>query len=85
MPCQYGWPFLILKINNKNDMQKLKQYWVIILLIVVILGGLFYWFELRPAKIISDCSSIARSNAKLGYESFASVYDDCLMANGIKP
>jgi len=37
----------------------LKENWfklIIIVFIVVIFGGLFYWYELRPVQIKKDCS-----------------------------
>ncbi len=36
-------------------MEKIKQYKYIILLVLVILGLSFYWFQLRPSKIRIDC------------------------------
>lgn len=31
-----------------------------VLLLVLIVGGLFYWYEIRPAKIKHDCSWVKR-------------------------
>jgi hypothetical protein len=37
-------------------MEKIKQYKEIILITLIILGGLFYWLELRPVIVKSNCS-----------------------------
>lgn len=59
-------------------MEKLKiQY--IILLVLVILGFAFYWFEYRPAEIRKKCSTIS-SYAKNETE----YYQVCLRDNGLK-
>lgn len=51
-------------------MEKLKQYWLIILLIFIVMGGLFYWFEWLPyqgkkaeMRIKERCLNTARSAA----------------------
>ena len=36
-----------------------KQYFGIIILAVLILGGLFYWLEWRPASVREYCSNWA--------------------------
>lgn len=36
-------------------MEKLKQYKYIILIIVLILGFAFYWYEIRISNIRKDC------------------------------
>jgi hypothetical protein len=38
-------------------MEKLKQYKYIIILVLVILGLAFYWFQLRPALTRKECAS----------------------------
>lgn len=37
-------------------MKRLKQFWLIILLAVLLLSSLFYWFEWRPTQIRNKCS-----------------------------
>jgi hypothetical protein len=37
-------------------MKKNKKYWAVLLLIVVMLGVLFLWFQWRPARIKHVCS-----------------------------
>ena len=40
-------------------MGKLKQYWLIILFLLAISTGLFYWFQWRPTQIIKECFKYA--------------------------
>lgn len=37
-------------------MEKFKQYWMIILLILFVLGASFYWYQLRPNQIRKECA-----------------------------
>ncbi|KKU47276.1 MAG: hypothetical protein UX68_C0041G0005 [Parcubacteria group bacterium GW2011_GWA2_46_9] len=41
-------------------MNKLKQYWTIILVVLIFSGGLFYWFQWRPSSIRRECSWVQR-------------------------
>jgi regulatory protein YycH of two-component signal transduction system YycFG len=36
-----------------------KNIKFILVTVLIILGFVFYWFEIRPAKIRTDCSNIA--------------------------
>lgn len=42
-------------------MSLLKNYQLtlIIILVLIIVAGWFYWFQFRPYKIYSDCSKVA--------------------------
>lgn len=59
-------------------MQKLKQYWAIILLIVIILGGMFYWYSYRPEQIRKNCYRFANNGMA------ETIFRDCLLSNGLK-
>jgi hypothetical protein len=37
-------------------MEKIKQYKFIILIVILLLGFSFYWFEWRPAQIRKECN-----------------------------
>jgi len=37
-------------------MEKIKEYRGIIILILIIILGAFYWYELRPRNIIRECN-----------------------------
>jgi hypothetical protein len=40
-------------------MKKLKEYRVIIIIVLIILGFTFYWFQIRPVSIKKSCSWIS--------------------------
>lgn len=73
-------------------MDKLKQYKYIILIVLVILGFIFYWYEYRPMKIKQQCSADAQFDQRATMETndlkrqeFINMYyDDCLMRFGLK-
>ncbi|MEK7575673.1 MAG: hypothetical protein AAB491_01130 [Patescibacteria group bacterium] len=77
-------------------MEKLKEYKYIIILILLMLGFTFYWFQLRPSQIRKECSthltglpSRAPSSsgglfAALGSNSGEEAYKKCLAGNGLK-
>lgn len=58
-------------------MEKLKEYKYVILIIILILGFIFYWFEYRPIQIKKDCY-------KKSQESMFVYYDDCLKEKGLE-
>lgn len=49
-------------------MQKLKQYWVIITLIIIMIGAGFYWLQWRPSQIRKTCTKQAMDEAKKTYK-----------------
>ncbi len=52
-------------------MKKIKQYKEIIAIVIIILSGAFYWYELRPSLIKRRCANRSLIEAK---ESFNSVF-----------
>ena len=76
-------------------MEKLKQYKHIILIVLVILGLAFYWYEWRPNKIRFECndSAFRSSMASQDESSYTQngrmdlkgkFYKDCLRYNGLE-
>lgn len=43
-------------------METFRKNWFVILLILAIGGGLFYWYGYRPTQIRHDCSWVLRQN-----------------------
>jgi len=37
-------------------MGKFKQYWIIIILALLVLGASFYWYQWRPSQIRKECA-----------------------------
>lgn len=73
-------------------MEKIKEYKGIIIIVLVILGLAFYWFQVRPAKIIKRCIEAypkAFDNMSSGFISYRanisdkSHYDKCLREWGL--
>jgi len=49
-------------------MEKLKQYKYIILILLIVLGFAFYWYEWRPTQIKKECyyrSQLSQSGGRL--------------------
>ena len=69
---------------DKNILNFIKRYWKVIL-IVLICFGLFYWFQLRPAKIRKDCIyTIAEKCLQdMGRLNCEDAYRACLLRNGV--
>jgi len=47
--------------------EKIKKYWLVIIIILII-GGVFYWFQIRPSMAYSVCHYKAESQAQKLYE-----------------
>lgn len=44
-------------------MEKIKEYKGVIILVLVVLAGAFYWLEVRPSVIKKDCYNEAKELA----------------------
>ena len=44
-------------------MNRVKQIWIFVLVIVVLLGLTFYWFQYRPAQARIECVAVAKDKA----------------------
>ena len=73
-------------------MEKIKQYKYIILIVILILGFMFYWFEWRPNQIRKECNikalqeTSAAEGGLQGTESIAFYnfsYNLCLRNKGL--
>ena len=71
-------------------MKNIKFKYTVLLLVVVILGVIFYWYSYRPSKIKQDCSwvkvtekAIPAQPAIINEEAKESVvkYDECVKRN----
>lgn len=55
-------------------MKKIKEYKGIIIIVLILILGAFYWFQLRPNQIRKECMKMAQqgitSNSKETEESF---------------
>lgn len=66
-------------------MEKLREYWVIILLIFCLLAGSFYWFQWRPAEIRADCANKMHKASPIDtiQGSFEEMLSLCLLKGGL--
>ena len=67
----------------------------IILLVVLVVAGLFYWYSLRPSFIKKDCYNVATEKAKgkrkeagatdgkFSKDDYDAYYKFCLQKNGL--
>mgnify|MGYP001612820396 CR=1 FL=1 len=79
----------------KEKIKKILPISTIILIIIIILGGTFYWFQWRPSQIIQGCFrqkqetreaySDLRSVSDEKVEEYAEMrYQDCLRRHGLE-
>ena len=70
-------------------MGKLKQDKLIVIIIITILVGLFYWFQLRPSLIVKSCNKEAVKkaseiqNGNEAIEIYDARYKSCLRSKGL--
>lgn len=55
---------------------------IVIVLILGLIAGVFYWFEYRPTKIRKDCSWIEFKTGEWR-EAYDNEYQKCLRRNGL--
>jgi len=44
-------------------MNKLKEYWILIVITLVLIGGAFYWYEFLPMRLTKACNAKAITEA----------------------
>lgn len=70
-------------------MKNLKEYWLILTILTILLVSTFYWFEWRPSQIAKICNQEAVQKAKEinDFDNAISTYDanyeSCLHENGL--
>jgi len=74
----------------KSTITLAKVFWVVVILAVI--GGLFWWFQIRPSQIKSECGTLtgkamaAESQKRSALEwqrTYDMVYESCLHKRGI--
>lgn len=92
-------------INYKDPMKKIKEILIklnnrkliITILLILIVGSSFYWFQFRPSKIYSNCHKASEKLAKISYKNdhpynedgvylkddYEFIYKQCLRLKGI--
>ena len=74
----------IIKLFKEKILPTLNSNKIIILLIIVIAGS-FYWFQIRPERIRSNCFNITVEILKDSkVDNYDFLFRACLNKNGIK-
>ena len=81
------------KEKTEEKVGVIKRYWIIILILFLI-AGWFYWFQWRPAEIRKSCHQrivdrpgdirLTFSFNKFGITEYESLYEVCLHEMGLK-
>jgi len=73
-------------------MEKLKEYKYIIIICLIIIGGVFYWFQFRPSQIKKDCAKWSKGESydhmgggqfELNDDTYDIKYKQCLREKGL--
>jgi len=64
-------------------MEKIKEYKGIIIVVLVIILGAFYWYSYRPTQIRKECAKYLTGFGAVGF-SGENKYDKCLLENGLE-
>lgn len=68
-------------------MEKIREYKGIIILILVVLVGAFYWYEWRPTQIRKKCAESANNyahNSAYWQDNYDKMYEFCQREYGIE-
>lgn len=55
-----------------------KQHWILIVIGLLLIGGVFYWYQYRPSEIRKRCSADLKTGT-----AYDKIYNDCLRKNGL--
>jgi uncharacterized membrane protein len=70
--------------KSNSHIQQSAISLVIGVLFIVIIGILFYWFQVRPSNLRQECHLYAKDFAKTNYEKYKANYDVCLHSKGLE-
>lgn len=68
-------------------MKKIKEYKVIIIIVLVLILGVFYWYEWRPSQIQKDCLVKVKKSIEgkdIPVIDVQRFLDICIKGNGLK-
>lgn len=63
-------------------MKKIKEYKIIIIIVLVLILGTFYWFQIRPTQIRKECMILAQKgiNAIEEYRASKGILDSGIIS-----
>lgn len=75
-----------METQPTKENKSLKRKWIfLIVLVLLIAGSLFYWYEYRPTQIIRNCNKKAmKSVMDTNMDIYDEVYSICLRDHGIE-
>lgn len=68
----------------KQRVRSLDPSVVLVGLLLLLVGGAFYWYEYRPSKIRAQCSREAEKRAGGDVVVYEIIYRHCLRTHGIE-
>lgn len=74
---------LSLEDQPKGPNGKMLGRVAVVIAILTLLGGVFYWFQVRPSQIRKDCDSYARGKYS-NYNAYLAAYTACLHQKGLE-
>lgn len=69
----------------QRHMGKMLLILFVTFVLLVIVGGAFYWYEIRPSEIRRNCEAYANSQDAWDTEESNNFYRMCLLRNGMAP
>ncbi len=73
------------KLNEtERIIRGFKKPLMILVLVLLIVGGLFFWYEYRPSMIRARCSIEAEKMANKNEYVYEIIYRHCLRSHGIE-
>jgi hypothetical protein len=72
-------------MNRKKISPYLNKYLIILIIFIFLIGGgLFYWYEYRPAMVREACSVFAEKESAKDVFVYEIIYRHCLRKHGIE-
>jgi hypothetical protein len=73
-----------MKKNKSSEFFKAPLL-ILILIVLSIAGGLFYWYEHRPSMVREICSEFAEKESGKDLFVYEIIYRHCIRKNGLEP
>jgi len=71
-------------MKQKRSLEGLIRPLIILIFVLLIAGGLFFWYEYRPSMIRAECSIEAEKRANKDEYVYEIIYRHCLRTHGIE-
>ena len=71
-------------MKQRRSLEVFKKPLIILIFILFIAGGFFFWYEYRPSMIRARCSIEAEKMANKDEYVYEIIYRHCLRSHGIE-